>query len=501
MQIRRIRFIRGLLKTIQHLRAGDWAILAAAAAVLIAGAVRYAQQPTFWLDEAFVAVSLRNPSPHMVFARLEYGQYFPRLYLSCIALLRQAAGYDIWVLRLLPFLSFVIATLFWARVLAKRTRGVLAVSLLAGGLLLGAGYWLDQANQLKQYTFDVMLALIPFLLSDRFFDESLTEGKRKTALVLLTAPLVLSYTYPLVLGARVLGWYVNRAREGRWRLSIPAVSLLAGLALLGLVGLWATDYRFNLDRAAYIGYWDSCILGAQHSFSSTLRLLAKFLWGWHGKMPLVTAFVAPLQVLGVYQVLSGRKNPAVSGNDGAWGSRSLGSLFLLGGVILASALLSFPICAGRVVLFVQIHIQILAIEGALWILGHAKQRAGTAAILLFSGIAIVYGGRNYWRFVHAEPAENLRPVLSLIARDTANTVWVHSCSVAQVRALPEPLPVEQVVFGSETENPKPGARVWILWSHLGEDKCVRQLDQVRLQAKTWEIVYKGPDAGLALAEF
>lgn len=492
---------RSALKAVQHLRAGDWAILAGAAAVLIAGALRYAHQPTFWLDEAFVAISLRNPSPSIIFASLEYGQYFPRLYLSCIALLRQAAGYDFWVLRLLPFLSFVIATLFWARVLAKRTGGILVVSLLAGGLLLGAGYWLDQAIQLKQYTFDVMLALIPFLLSDRIFDEALTEGKSKTSLVLLAGPFLLSYTYPLVLGARVLGWYVNRAREGRWRLSIPAVALLAGLAVLGLAGIWATDYRFNLERAAYVGYWDSCILGAHHSFSSTLRLFAKFLWGWHGQMPLVTAFVAPLQVLGVYRVLAGRKNSAVSGNDPAWGSRSLGSLFLLVSVILASALVQFPICSGRVVLFVQIHTQILAIEGALWILGHARQRVSTAAIMLFSAIAIVYGARNYWRFTRAEPAENLRPVLSLIARDTANTVWVHPCSVAQVRALPEPLPVEEVFFGSETETPKPGSHIWILWSHMGEGKCVRQLERVRSQAKTWEIVHKGPDSGLVLAEF
>jgi hypothetical protein len=485
----------------QQLRAGDWVLLAAAAAVLIAGTARYAYQPTFWLDEAFVAVSLRNPSPRVIFAPLEYSQYFPRLYLSCIALLRQAAGYDIWVLRLLPFISFVIATLFWARLLAKRTGGILTVSLLAGGLLLGAGFWLDQANQLKQYTFDVMLALIPFLLPDKFFDETLTEGKRKTALVLLTAPLVLSYTYSLVLGARVLGWYVNRARDGRFRVSIPAVSLLAALAVIGIVGIWATDYRFNLERAAYVGYWDSCILSAHHSFSSALRLLAKFLWGWHGRMPLLTAFVAPLQVLGVYRVLRGRKSRAISENDAAWGSRSLGSVCLLGGVILASALLSLPICAGRVVLFVQVHTQLLAVEGALLIVGLAKQRVATTALILVSGIAIFYGGRNYWRFVRAEPAENLRPAISLIAPDSANTVWVHPCSVAQVRALPQALPVQQVVFGSETETPKPGTRVWILWSHLGEGKCVRQLDHVRSQAKTWEIVHTRSDTGLALAEF
>ena len=492
---------RAALMTIPKLRAADWVMLVVAAALVFAGAVRYGYQPSFWLDEAFVAVSLRHPTARTIFAPLEYGQYFPRIYLSCIALLRQAAGYDIWVLRLLPFLSFVIATILWARLLAKRTGGVLAVALLGGGLLLGAGFWLDQANQLKQYTFDVVLSLVPFLLSDRFYDEGLTQGKRKTAVVLLAAPTLFSYTYPFALAARVVGWYVSRARRGHWRLSVTGVVLLAGPAVLGLVGIWATDYRFNLERAAYIGYWDSCILGTQHSVSGALRLLAKFLWGWHGQIPLVTAFVVPLQVLGVSRVLAGRESSAVNSDDTGWGSRSLASLLLLGGVILASVLFYFPICAGRVVLFAQIHTQILAIEGALWILSRVKHRAGAAAILLFSFIAIIFGARTYWRFVRAEPAENLRPAVSLIVRDAANTVWVHPCSVAQVRSLPEPLPVERVVYGSETEMPERGQRVWILWSHLGADACVREMDRVRSRAKSWELFYRGPDSGLALAEF
>jgi hypothetical protein len=489
------------LIAIKQLRAGHWALIAAAGAVLIAGAIRYAQQPTFWLDEAFVAVSLRDPSPRTIFAPLEYNQYFPRLYLSCIALLRQIAGYDIWVLRLLPFICFVIATLWWARLLAKRTAGILSVSLIAAGLLLGAGYWLDQANQLKQYTFDVMLAMIPFLVSDKVFDEALVEGRRKTKLVLLTVPLALSYSYPIALGARVLGWYVGRVRAGSWRLSMPAVSVTAVLAAAGLTVIWVTDYRFNHEFAAYVGYWDSCILGSQHSLSATLRLLAKFFWGWHGQMPLVTAFVAPLQVLGVYRVLAGTKSTPVLSSDAEWGTRSLGSVFVLGGLIIASLVVYFPICAGRVVLFAQIHTQILAIEGAFWVLGRIKWRAATAAIIIFGGVALVYGVRTWLRFVRAEPAENLRPVVPLISKDVANTVWVHPCSVAQARSLPQPLPVVTVVFGSETETPKPGDRVWILWTHMGEGSCVRQLEQVRSRARTWQIVYNGPDSGLALAEF
>lgn len=490
------------LKRIRHLRPGDWAILVAAAALLIAGAARFAHQPSFWLDEAFIAVSLRNPSIRTIFAPLEYGQYFPRIYLLSIAFLRQAFGYKIWGLRLFPFLSFVIATLFWARLLAKRANGVLVVGLLAGGLLLEAGFWLDQSIQLKQYTFDVMLALIPFLLSDRFFDETMREGKRKTALILLAAPILMSYTYPLVLGARVLGWYVDRVRTRDWRLSVSGLLLFVGLILVGLAAIWAMDLRFNLNRSTYIRYWGSCIVGMQHGPSETLRLLADFLWGWHGKRLLIIAFVAPLQLLGVFQILSSRWSRPLGENDVSWGSRSVGSLVLLAGVILASALFYLPICAGRLVLFTQIHIQILVIEGALWILIRSKQRrAAGAAILLFSLIAIAYGGRSYWRFVSTEPNENLRPLLSLIARDRANVVWVHPCSVAQVRSLPEPLPVERVILGSDTEMPEAGQRVWILWSHMGTDACVQQMERVRSQARTWEDVYRGPESGLALAEF
>lgn len=99
------------MTTTPQLGSGDWAILAAGAALLIAGGARYAYQPSFWLDEAFVAASLRNPSPHTIFARLEYGQHYPRIYLLCIALLRQAAGYHIWVLRLPPFV-------FWPKFIA-----------------------------------------------------------------------------------------------------------------------------------------------------------------------------------------------------------------------------------------------------------------------------------------------------------------------------------------------------------------------------------------------
>ena len=130
-------------------------------------------------------------------------------------------------------------------------------------------------------------------------------------------------------------------------------------------------------------------------------------------------------------------------------------------------------------------------------------------------ILFIYSGRAYINYVRSESAENLMPMLSLIKPDVANTVWVHPCSVAQVRALPEPLPVEQVLFGKEAkgaklghrstgaeiEAPQPGQKAWIIWTHMSGEFCRRPLEQIRDQARSWQIIHEGPDRGLALAEF
>jgi hypothetical protein len=163
---------------------------------------------------------------------------------------------------------------------------------------------------------------------------------------------------------------------------------------------------------------------------------------------------------------------------------------------------NYPICAGRVTLFAQIHTQVLAVEGARFIL--ARWNRNKIVIAVFYALALVvtfHSMRELVRFIRAEPEENLRPVIARINPETANTVWVHICSVAQVRSLPEPLPVEEVLFGAENKMPPSGKRVWVLWSHMGADFCNRNMEQLKQRAEYWEVVHTGPGRGLALAEF
>ncbi len=464
------------------------------------------QAPSFWLDESWIAVELRDPSLQSIFSRLQKGLYFPRLYLTCIAGLRELLGYKIWVLRLIPSLFFIAATVLWARLLIKRSGSSLWASLLAGTLLIGSFFWLDQAIQLKQYSFDVLVALIPFLLNDKFYEDALLRGSNKAKLALLTLPCFLSYTYPMALLARVFGWYLQHLRHRGWKLCWRAVSLLVGFIALGFLSMYITDYQFNFkDSHSYFSYWDKCILSSQlqEGIGSGLRLIGDFLWGWHaGRLkPLVLVAIIPLQALGAYRILSRWKNHSII-NQYNWGSRSLGSLVLLAGVISASLLVNYPICAGRLVLFAQVHLQILAVEGILLILSLWNNRK-LAHIFLYAciGIVALYSVHRYIIFVQEEPYENLRVLLPMIKPELANSIWVEPCAEGQVRSLPDPLPVANVILKTKNQDPQPGERVWIIWAGLSDDYCKKRLDEVRAKALNWQIVHEGPGRGLALAQF
>jgi hypothetical protein len=477
-------------------------IAAAAAAVIVAGLIRYIQMPSFWFDEAAVALALRNPSAESIFGPLPYSQYFPRVYLYLVALFRKAAGYELWSLRLLPFLSFVSGTLLWATLVARRSRTTL-VAILAGSMLLGANFWLDQAVQLKQYTLDVSLALIPFVIGDSFLDDALMHSRQRVRLVCLGLLCLFSYTYIAALAARILGWYVDDGkRRGRPVLSFSLLILTASAAV-GLGVLWLVDIRFNIIASkSYFAYWSDCNLraGIAAGVPEIMRLLSKFLWGWHGRMPLVTAGMVPLQAIGAYWVIRRCKRPDGPATQG-WGSRSLGSLILCLFLVFASAIVSYPICAGRTVLFAQVHLQLLAIEGAIFVsMVWSRRKVGLAALSVFVGVALFHFGREYVRFLRAEPAENLQPALSLLQREGADTLWVHPCSVVQVNALPHGVPVSEVLLGTEIVSP-PSGECWVLWTHLGNDDCRRELERVRSLAVTWQVVQQGPGRGLAIAEF
>jgi hypothetical protein len=51
------------------------------------------------------------------------------------------------------------------------------------------------------------------------------------------------------------------------------------------------------------------------------------------------------------------------------------------------------------------------------------------------------------------------------------------------------------------ERPQQGEKIWVIWTHLGNEQCREELDRMRKLARTWQTIHEGADRGLALAEF
>ncbi len=101
------------------------------AVVLGLGLQRFLEDGSLWIDEAFIAITVKNASALDLFGPVGMGHSFPRVYLLAIHGLTQTLGYETWVLRLLPFLFFALATGLWFRLLFNRLSAFPVLMVLA----------------------------------------------------------------------------------------------------------------------------------------------------------------------------------------------------------------------------------------------------------------------------------------------------------------------------------------------------------------------------------
>lgn len=450
---------------------------------------------SFWMDEAAVAMSFLKMEPSEFIGQLRGGQNFPRLYLILIAQLEGLFGYQTMVVRFLPYVFFVAGTVLWLRLLRLRFGAVPLLLCLAIVLSLVPTSWVWYSAMLKQYTFDVFVALVPFSLSDAYFEESLRKGRRIWRPFLLTLFCAMSYTYALALLARVVGWYFGGfgaagagglrqgMREGRHRLSARAVLVFVGGVLLFSLSLWFTDLRHTAEQDFVFEFWKQCILArAWDDWGQVLALLDRFALGWYwgatdfgsAHLPFIPMTILRIAFcLGVLRIawsLFDRRAPT-SPELEKWGTRSVGCLFCAGGLLAASALVEYPICAGRLTLFVAFGLQIVLLEG-LSLVDTALRRfrlgavVSTALLVVMIGLVLPTAHRSTARVIHSDPPENIRPLARRMRERGDLPVLVLPCARKQATTLPEGFGdarVEYLAFWDSFELVAPaGGAAWVL---------------------------------------
>lgn len=492
------------------------------AAVGAVGATQLAKDGSLWRDEASVAISLLELSPLELFGRLEGGQSFPRVVLLAIYGMKALFGYETLVLRALPFLFFALGTVGWMWLLFRRLRTEPLLLVAAGLLTIISGQWFIQAAMLKPYTFDVFAALIPFLLSESFYESTLGRGERRWRLFALTALGALSYPFAVVLLGRLAGWWV-----GRW--TTQGIAVDRGAAATGTSGLliflglvWLTDLRHTADLSVQLrNFWSGCVLGDPRTNAWTALNHLSFAWydggttfarkgGLPSNLLLVVklGFAAGILRLGA-SLLRPRSSRAASPPE--WGSRSLGYAAVLCGLVLASVLFDYPICAGRLTLFVLLPLQIVTLEGFCWaslMLSRLPKGGWFAAAASFALVVAIAptAHRDATRLMKASAPDDLRPALALIRERPDLPLVATSCTRKQIETLPERAALD-THFTGPPRAPQNGLReaaaspeAWILF--VPEDRCKNEIRSLVIASSEWTPKYGRPYSGrLVLAKF
>ncbi|MFP6628840.1 MAG: hypothetical protein VCC67_07345 [Myxococcota bacterium] len=455
---------------------------------------------SFWLDEASLALSLLRLEPLQSFGPLVGGQSFPRLYLLAVHGLVGVFGYETIVVRLLPYLFFVAATFAWLRLLSERFRNEPLWIVLGALLLAVPATWLLYGAMFKSYTLDVLVSTIPFLLRDDFYDDILERGERPWRLAALVCLGAVSYPFAAVLLARIGGWWLQRAAAGRRFVALR--SLATGITGLAIVAawLWWMDLRHTSELGeALRNFWSACLIG--NSEVGTLALLDRFAFGWfdgRAEFAQVQVATAPLVVLriafvaGLVRIGLALAPPRWLPIPDHWGSRSLGYAGLLAGLPLASWLLDYPICAGRLTLFALLPIVLVCLEGldAGAILARRIPGGRWTALLAATALALSIVPASYENLrsvAAARPPEDLRPLLARTRERSDLPILTTTCTRKQIETLPEDVPA-QVLYvqqgGGIVIATREQPETWFLY--VPAPYCRSSVAKVRESAVVWE---------------
>ncbi|MDG2336034.1 MAG: hypothetical protein P8Q97_17610 [Myxococcota bacterium] len=464
------------------------------------GLERYLEDASFWVDEAIVAESLRDLSASELFGPLgPGGNSFPRLYMLVIQGLQGLFGYETTVLRALPFGFYLAATYLWLRLLTRRLRALPLLAVLALCLLLLPTSWFAYSVLLKQYTFDVFLAVLLFSIPDRYIDRFLREGRSPWLGLLFALPCALSYTYIISLAGRFAGWYAGGLAERKLRLSPVGLTVFVGATAAACGSLYLTDIRFMANSV--FGWWASCILG--NDWTTSHLLLDKFVMGWYsglqefpiqGGLPQPQLVVLRLALLlGIIQVLRSLFGKPLARQPAGWGTRSLGALAVVVAALCASFLIDYPICSGRLVLFVLFPLQLLLLEGFAALHTWLEDRRGQGRLSLALGtlwlVSIApFGLFDAYRFTEAHTPDDVRSVMEEIESQGSLPIHVMPCLTTGVRSLPEGLPSPETIYAKTTPEVPWGQEILILEKnpHAMLPYCFGTHKLLRKDSRSWE---------------
>ena len=229
-------------------------ILAIAAVVVITfGTVvrlrQYGARASFWRDEAFVVLNVRQFTCAQLVGRLKWDQAAAPLFLWSLRSMRHVAGESELSLRFVPVVCGILALIAFA-IIAWRTLPPPA-AFFAIGLLTLDHRLADYSAQVKQYSGDVMVASLILLAT---FGRAEISPLRRLGIAAIVAAITVwfSHTAAIVFGAVSLVLTLQCLRNGPRQVGIAL--LWNSLFAASLIALYVLSIRRQHTDFLYI-YW------------------------------------------------------------------------------------------------------------------------------------------------------------------------------------------------------------------------------------------------------
>jgi hypothetical protein len=158
--------------------------------------VHFASGRPLWLDERSILENITMLQPHELLGPLRHSQAFPHLYLFAVQSVSKVFDYNVYSLRVIPFVLMICAFFTWLR-LFRKEEGVGLNYTLFILAWCGSNLMSYYSAELKQYSGDVLIAAIfsLFMLDQR---NHLNDQKIRPIVALkylfMPALVLLSYT-------------------------------------------------------------------------------------------------------------------------------------------------------------------------------------------------------------------------------------------------------------------------------------------------------------------
>lgn len=456
---------------------------------------QYLTNRSFWVDEASLALNIINRSFSDLMLPLDYDQGAPLGFLFIQKFLVSILGNQEYVLRLFPLLSGIVSTYLVYRI-AHEYFGKIGIF---ATLLFAISEWMVYySSELKQYSSDVMIALLLIYLSL----ESLKSEKNKQYIILLgivgffaiwvshPSVFVLSALLPLLI---IEKWTKKDYSQLGWLLGIAAMCLGTFLitymiSLNNLVGNENLQDYWR-DNFAPFPPWEN-LLWYKNIFTSLLPR-ADSSFGTN----IITGFKSVYLInLSFLLILVGSVSLFVRDKKLA-----ILIIFPLLLTFIASALRKYPI-TDRFLYFWYPSLFLMIAEGLRGIYLIIKRINSNFALVAYILLAITILWNplviTYNNFLSPPMGEDIKPVLAYIQDhlQEGDIVYIHHGSITPFLYYMDTynLPAGEIFiahkswnferFVIDVENFRGSDRIWFVFSHVLSCNCEASSREGRIQA-------------------